>query len=271
MMSIRTRFRDVPVRIRLLFTQIYVVSGSENIQQIWKEPDVHTKAYKAFSIHNMFKMSKDTLEFWNEDNSGHHAQPRPGSNVPAHLRVDYLTHSSILGFLSGDGLQPFARRFMSTLADQLLTKGTIQSEWSNNPDLFGFLQAELLPATIEAMWGKLFCLINPTFVEDFWIFSSVLPELAKGYPRWLAPKPYQARDKCFESIKRWHTVICKHFHETPVAGEGWNEHYGAELVRFRHMAWSKMPRMDADAAATEDLGMIWAYVNQLSSDMCERH
>lgn len=61
---------------------MYVISGSEGIQAAFKEPDLHNKAYKAFSVHNMFKMPKDTLAFWMDDDSGYHSQPHPDSNVP---------------------------------------------------------------------------------------------------------------------------------------------------------------------------------------------
>lgn len=243
---------------------MYVISGSKIIREVWKEPDLHNKAYRALSVHNMFKMPKDTLAFWMEDNSGHHSQPRAGSQVPPHLRVDYLTHSSITKFLTGDGLKPFARRFTVNLTERLSTNSAVGLEWSSVQDLFGFLQAELFPAAVEAMWGKQFFTINPTFVEDFWIFSKVIPGLAKRYPRWLFPKQYQARDKCFASIKRWHAVIRSSNESPKDESDDWNEEYGAELVKFRLMAWSEMPRMGAEGAATKDLGMIWGCVNILS-------
>ena len=197
------------------------------------------------------------------DDSGHHSQPFPNSKLPAHLRVDYLTHSLISSFLIGDGLKPFARRFTSNLAERLSKIESIDTEWSNLPDLFEFIQAELFPATLEAMWGKEFFLINPTFTRDFWAFSKVLSGLAKGYPRWLFPGRYQARNRCFASIKCWHAFIRTRFDHPSVVNLDWNEDYGAELVKSRHMAWSLMPRMNANAAATEDFGMVWAYMQPL--------
>lgn len=259
------------MQVRLLIMDMYVISGPKSVEKIWKEPELHNRAYKALSVHNMFNMPKDTLAFWMYDDSGHNIQPRPGTQIPSHLRVDYMTHSSITRFLAGDGLKPFARRFTSNLIERLSTTKVVNQHWSSHPDLFGFLQTQLFPASLEAMCGKKFLTINPTFVEDFWAFSEVLPTLAKGYPQWLSPKPYRLRDKCFVSLKQWHVALWAHYEESP--GEspgGWSEDYGAEIIRFRHMAWSKMPRMGADGAATEDLGMIWAYVLDLDSRTAEK-
>lgn len=257
----RTRFSGIPIQLRLLFTDIYVLSGPKIVQEVWKEPDLHNKAYKALSVQNMCKMPKDTLAFWMEDNSGHHSQPHPGSQVPHHLRADYHTHSAISKFLTGDALRPFARRYTANLTRRLSANDALSPEWTSLPDLFGFLQAELFPAAVEAMWCKRFFAVNPTFVEDFWEFSKFVPGLAKRYPRWLFPKHYQARDKCFASIKQWHAVIRTYFDNPKDYTNDWNEDYGADLVRYRHIAWSKMPRMGADGTATEDLGMIWACEN----------
>ena len=240
---------------------MYIISGPECIEAVWKEPDLHNKAYKALSVHNMCKMPKETLEFWMEDDSGHHSQPHPDSKIPSHLRIDHLTYSSVTKFLTGDGLKPFATRFTINLTDRLSGHKSIGPEWSNFPDLFAFMQQELFPAAVEAMCGRLLLSMNKNFVHDFWEFNRHLPRLAKGYPRWLSSKPYKARDTCLSSLKQWHEAIWTHFDDSTTGDEEWNQNYGAPIVRYRHEMWSKMPRMNADAAATEDLGMIWAYVD----------
>lgn len=209
-------------------------------------------------------MPKDMLAFWMEDNSGHHLQPYSGTQIPPHLRIDYLTFSSVTNFLAGDGLKPFARRFASNLTEQLLTDNKVGCDWSVLPDLFSFLQGHLFRAAVKGMFGKKFFAVNPTFTEDFWAFSKGLPTLAKGYPRWLYPKVYDARDKCIEAIKQWHAAIQADFDNPKNASKEWNEDCGASIVKFRYKAWSNMPRVGVDGAATEDFGMIWAYVGYIS-------
>ena len=239
---------------------MYIVSGSENIQEIFKAPHLHNKAYKALAVHKMFGMPKDILDLWMEDNSGHQSLPRPDSDMLPHLRLDYLTNSSILRFLNGNGLKPFARRFVSNITKRLSLKKTMYPEWTYIPDLYEFLQGELFPAGLEAMWGTEFLKLNPTFVEDIWTFSKALPGFAKGYPQWLYPRQSRARDACILGIKRWHQAAWAHFSNPNISHSDWDEQYGADIVRFRLEAWSKMPRMNAGGMAAEDLGMVWAYV-----------
>ena len=237
---------------------MFVVSGSENTNALWKESHTHNKAYKALSVHNMFGMPKHTLKFWLSDDSGIGLSPHPDSKVPAHLRIDYLTYSSVTKFLTGPGLRPFVRRFTGNLTNQLQTTDAINYEWTDFSDLSSFVQAEFLTAVIKALFGTYFLQINPNFVLEFWDFHNHVNLLAKGYPRWLFPQPYRLRDKCLESMKKWHIFIKDHL-DDEITGPGhWNPYYGADLVKFRHDAWSKMPSMDTDAKATEDVGMIWA-------------
>lgn len=253
------RFKEVPVCLNLLKMDMYVISGSESINAVWNYAHAHNKAYKALAVHNMFRMPKDTLAFWLADNSGIGLSPHPNSNVLPHLRLDYLTFSTITKLLTGPGLKPLVSRFTINLTEQISRNTAITSEWTESADLFPLIQDELLTGMLNALCGPYLLKINPTFVHDFWAFHRRLPALAKGYPRWLFPTPYRLRDKCIESIKRWHTFIRPHFDDDEISSPGhWNPYYGADVIRFRHEAWSKMPRMNADAAATEDLGMIWA-------------
>lgn len=237
---------------------MYVISGPENIKTLFKQPDIHTKMYRALSFITMCRMPKDALAFWMSDDSGMFVQPHPDSHVPAHLRVDYLTHHVVAKLLTGVGLKPLCDRFTRNLSQRLFANASLGVEWVVLPDLFAFMQTELFPAAVEAMWGTRIFSVNPDFCQDIWKFSRGLPYLAKGYPRWLVPSAYKTRDNCLESVKRWHRATSSSL-ETPARGmEQWNPEYGTEFVKFRHHMWSQMPRMNADAMASEDLGMIWA-------------
>ena len=246
--------------VKLFVADIYLISGSDNVQAVWKEPNMHTRAYKSNAIANINKMPKDTLAFWMWDDSGHHAQPHPESNVPPHLRIDYLHFSSVEKFLVGEGLKPFADRFTTGLTHRLLARQRqFGSAWSHVPDLFTVMQDELFPAAAQAMCGTRLFEINKNFTRDFWAFNKAIPLLAKGYPRWLIPSAYRARDTAIETILKWHRAIAPNFiTEATGSMTDWNPEYGAEFVKFRHVAWSKMPRMGPGGAATEDLGIIWA-------------
>lgn len=168
---------------KLLVTDMYVIPGPEKIMALWKEPDLHTKIYRSLSFATMCKMLKDALAFWMLDDSGMLARPHPESNVPAHLRVDYMTHESVRKLLTEVGLKTSCDRFTRTLSQRLLAKASVASEWVDYPDLFQFFQDELFVAAVEAMWGTMIFSLNPDFLQDMWAYSRDLLYLAKGYPR----------------------------------------------------------------------------------------
>ena len=237
---------------------IYVVSGPENIRTLFRQPGLHSKVYRALAVKTILKMPKDALAFWMSDTSGMLAQPLPDSHVPPHLRVDYMNHKSVAKLLTGVGFKPLCDRFTQKLSQRLLATASVGIEWVDHPDLFAFMQTELLTPAMEALWGTRVFSMNPDFEQDIWQFMKRVPYLAKGYPRWLAPSAYEARDKCLDSVKHWHSSISASL-ETPARSmDQWNPEYGTEFVKYRHCTWSHMPRMNADAVASEDLGMMWA-------------
>ena len=253
-----TQFRNVPVQLKLLIRDIYVVSGPELIQALFKEPSLHTKAYRSLSIINILGIPRHAIDWWIQDDSGHHAQPHPESKIPAHLRIEYLHTALSLRFLTGRSLASFSLRFTTTLRDGLQSYASTNSDWRECPDLFAFMQAHLFPPAVEAMCGTKLLAINPDFVREYWAFNKNLPLLAKGYPRWLYPFAYSARDKCLQSIKKWHKTVSSALQAPVIDPKEWVPEYGAEFIKSRHEIWSKMPFMDANAMAGEDLGMIWA-------------
>ena len=248
----------MPIHLRLLFIDFYIISGPESIKALWKEPDLHTRVYKSLSVMNMFKMPKKTLAFWMWEDSGIGSSPHPQSTVPAHLRVEYMTYLSIHKFLTGSGLKPFADRFIENVISQLSRKTNLIDDWLVVDDLWEIVRVEFFTASLRAMCGDYLLKLSPSFVEDYWNFNRELYVLAKGYPRWLKPDAYRFRDTCIDSVKKWHAFIQPYLRDERLIDSTWNPYYGAELVKYRHIAWSKMPAMDADAAATEDLGLIWA-------------
>ena len=239
---------------------MYIITGSQNVNAVWKEQSLHNKAYKRLSVQNMFRMPKETLSFWLADDSGINLHPHPESNVLPHHRIDYLEHTSVAKLLTGPGLKPFEERFVKNLMGQLLANTSVNVGWTQFPDLFSFLREELTRAGLIAMCGSYLLSINPSFVQDFWDFDRDLPVLAKQYPRWLFPGPYRSRDICLEAMKQWHKFIMVHFDHPDIGDEPWSQYYGVEMVRFRHKMWSGMPCINADSAASMDLGIIWACV-----------
>lgn len=246
------------MRLNLLVTDFYVISGAGSINYVLRESELHTRSYQSLAYQTIVNLPKGALILKLSDDSGINVSPHPASSIPSHLRIDYLHYSSVHKFLSGPGLKPFADRFTTNLLAQLSKRTDLGTDWTHLPDLFSLLRDEFLTASLQAMCGEYLLRSQPNFVQDYWRFHTALYTLAKGYPRWLKPRAYRQRDKCVQSLKAWHELIRPYFDDTTLEQQDWNPYYGAGLVKFRHTAWSKMDCMGPDAAASEDLGLIWA-------------
>lgn len=152
-----------------------------------------------------------------------------------------------------------ADRYMDILAKQL-RQLDVDQEWVEMPDLYRFLQMHVARASIEAMCGEYILRLNPTLVEDFWAFDQSVGTLLKGLPRWMCPREYAARDKLLASVKKWHAFAHQHSDCTKTEPEDpdWDPYFGHKLVKERQKYSLKMAAMDADACASEDMGLIFA-------------
>lgn len=256
----RKRFGNtVPVRLQLGVADMTLLSGSDNILSIWKQSQkLTTKGYRVLFANNMFGFPESASSFYMADNSGLGISPHPDSNIPPDHRIDYLTHSSVARFLTGTGLRPLSQRFMENLAAQL-SNNRIGHDWESLSDLYSIFRTDVLRAALKAAFGTYILFLTPDFCQDFWAFEEGLPLLAKGFPRWLTPAPYKARDKCLENIRRWHQFTKEVSHNAKAINvDDWDPYFGAGVMRYRQKLYSKMEPMDAGGVASEDLGLIWA-------------
>lgn len=237
---------------------LYLITGNAHIVSLFSQSQIMTnKIYRALAVSNMFGMPAKAQDFLAADDSGLNSKPHPTSNVKPEHRIDYLTHAAILRFLSGPGLKPLVSRFKEMIMGQFASQD-IFSEWVEMPDLYSFLKVQIFNASVEAMCGSHILLLNPTFCEDFWKFDAGLSNLAKGYPWWLIPSAYQARNRCLAHVKKWHLFLRENSsREESEDYDSFDPKLGAGLMRYRQKMWSKMEAIDAGAMASEDLGMLW--------------
>ena len=249
----------MPVGVRLLTRNIYLLQGVENIKTLWKQSSVSTSVtIHSFCLTYFFGMPKKAVNTYLLDDSGSCYQPHPGSNVKPENRVDYLTNQSLLRFLSGPGLSPFLQRFTVILTKRL-NDLEIGDRWVERPDFLEFFQHEMTPVVIEAMCGPVLLSQSPSFARDFWEYNLWLPALSKGLPRFLIPDAYKIRDKLLDNIKEWHAYARKHSDRTNFDDVGDADPYwGCEFIRARQQMFLRMDNFDYDALASSDFGAIWA-------------
>ena len=235
------------------------LSGPDNLLSIWKQSQkLTTKGYRVLLANNMFGFPKSASAFYMADNSGLGISPHPDSNIPPEHRIDYLTHSSVARFLTGTGLMPLSQRFMKNLAEQL-SSHRVGHDWESLSDLYSIFQTDVFRAAIKAAFGTYILFLTPEFCQDFWTYDKEMPLLAKGFPQWLTPAPYKARDKCLENIKKWHRfTMGVPYNAKAITVDDWDPYFGAGVMRYRQELYSKMEAMGPDGIASEDLGLVWA-------------
>lgn len=215
----------------------------------------------VYALRNLLGTPKHIIPFYLADNSGIGTLSRPESSVRPEHRIIYLQHHAAHIYLSGLSLAEMNQRYLSTLGRNLSAR-SIGEEWIELPDLYEFLQHEVFRAAVEAMCGSFVLSLNPTLVEDFWNYDASIPSLVKGYPRWLAFNAHKARDKMLKSVKRWHG-FANQFADCTKTGPNdpeWDPCWGSKLVKARQSYCLATGVMDADAIASEDLGLMFAYV-----------
>ncbi len=241
---------------------MYLVSGANHYMMLFNNKAsrcTNTKGAVLLALENMFGTPSDVIPFYAADNSGVNSTPLPGSRVQPEHRITYLQVKAAHKHLSGTGLAQMTEFFLNVLKRRF-SELQVRSEWVDLPDLYSFLQDEVFRAAVESLCGPHLLSQSPTFVEDFWQFVTDVPTLIKGLPRWMSPAPYRTRQRLLDAVKKWHQYASEHsnFSKTGPNDPEWEPYFGSKLVRARQEYSSKMPWMNKDALAAEDLGLIFA-------------
>ena len=192
------------------------------------------------------------------DDSGRGPRSHPLSNVKAENRIWFHTRDSAATYLSGPHLKSLASRFQYHFRSRM-EELSLPDGWSLNTDLYTFVYNVMFPTQIEVLFGTTFLTLNPNFASDFREFHRGLSYLLRGYPRWMVPKAWDARERCLTSIKKWHVYVQEQQpEETTLCHEDRILRYGSRFISVRREMHSKMKALDADDIASSELGVIWA-------------
>ena len=247
----------IPIRLKLFNTEINFVTGADNIIAVWRSKVLEAREVTSFSLRYFFNTPKAAMKIYRTDDSGINLQPHPSSNVPFQDRYYFHTRKDTVGFFNGPGLKHIASRFQELLRKQV-SQLEVQHNWVEFMDLYSFIQDLLTAPAIEAMCGPTLLDQSPMFVEDFWRLDKDILSFFKGCPRWLAPRAWKNREKLLASLKNWHAYARENFDESCVEADGHDRFYGSPLMRSRQNYLPKIDSLDADALASQDLGLIWA-------------
>lgn len=245
------------VGLQFFTTRINFVTGSENITTLWRFKELDAKAVVCFSLKNFFSTPKNSMKVYAGDSSGVSPKPHGESNIATKDRYYYQNRKAILGFFNGPGLTSMGNRFSALLTKEI-SRIDVSHEWTDHDDLHRFILNLLIGPAVEALCGPVLLKQNPTFGDELWRMNHDVYYFLKGYPRWFASRAYSNRDKLLRSVKGWHSFARDNFHDSCIESDGHDPHYGSALMRARQDYLSQIDYLDADALASQDLGLIWA-------------
>ena len=239
---------------------MFIVTNAENIKALWKKFDIVAgSAIQTFCLRFLFAMPKEAIERYISNNSSISTKSHPKSNIAPHNRVDHLTHLSLIKFLSGDGLTKFYKRWQVEFERRLDQFG-VQDEWMKMSDLMTFWDETFAVAVLEAYTEPLLQCINPDFMHDLRTYDSFIPDLSRGFPRWMNLKAYAARGKVLTSILQWHAIARGLFKKSTVdEAEDTDPYWGSFFIRDRQRIFNAVDGFDHRAHAASNVRFIWAY------------
>ncbi|CAH0054607.1 unnamed protein product [Clonostachys solani] len=246
------------VHIRSLFHDIYIIQGDKSIVSLFSKNALSSGPVNRTLMVNVFGLPKTAAETYSKDDSGEHRRPIPGSKVPDHNRVAFLTSTSRHRFFLGRGYYSLLRRLhFSTI--KRLSSLDVGCTWSAVPDLFDIFRIHLTAASIDSFTGPTLMERNPSFANDISAIKENLLPLMLGLPRFLMLGAYQARDRALEAVLDWHAWARQNSKPESVDADE-NEHFwGCDSFREKQTTLLEMDGFDDPRAlASEDLFFLWS-------------
>ena len=246
------------LKLSIIGQKINVVTGAENIKQVWRAKMLDSRPAALLMLRLLLQgRSSGSLDYWVKDNSGAGPKPHPGSNVAGDSRIYHPTWKASHLFLTIKNSE-YAARHIQTNFKGIMENICPDQNAVTIPDLRTFFQTHVSAAVMNLMCGQSFLDLNPDFLDRFWEFDDGFPLFLYGLTQVVAPKALKARDACVEGIERWHSYAAANFDEASITEDGFDPYWGSRLFRGRQEMWKSMDRMDANAKACEDFGIIWA-------------
>jgi hypothetical protein len=181
----RDRFGPhVPFRLVLGPPRMYIISGAELVAALFKATkETSGNEDTIIAMEYGFGAPKKSVEFYEAGDSGMLPNPIPDCKTKPVDRISHITHKMITTFLSGPNLTPITTRFQESLTKKVSEPGVIGYEWVDIPDLYAFLQVQVLEAAVRANMGEYISPLNLTFAQDFWEYDRDMRGLFMRTPR----------------------------------------------------------------------------------------
>ncbi|KAL9596990.1 MAG: hypothetical protein Q9179_004425 [Wetmoreana sp. 5 TL-2023] len=224
---------------------VYVVSGADYLKAVWKDSKGMLSCDGLnVALRNMFNTPRKDMAFIKSDRSGISLDPHPQSSTEPENRVFHHAFKATANFLTGIHLNATAQNFQAAL-QRRIENVPVQQDWVEMDDLLGFLRPLIACSTVEAICGPTFLRRFPDFVENFYEFNGKVHKLLYGWPGFLMPRVWRARERCIAILQQWRATTS----EQDFDGNG--------MMLRRWSFFSKMQGMSDYGVACQDLGILW--------------
>ncbi|KAK8178166.1 cytochrome P450, partial [Phyllosticta citrichinensis] len=237
-----------------------LIQGVENIKKVLKQSSSSSSSSTfIFVLRKFFAMPAKASNIYVVDDSGIAPQPNETSTIEPHNRINFITHRGLAKLLTGPGLGPLVQRFEQNLSNCILELN-VNEQWTAVDDLLQWFKIDVTNACLDTMGGPILLSVDPEFAQNFWGYSSCLPWMSKGLPRFMNPRAHALRDSLFASVKEWHRIARESWTESDVSADGETDRvWGCKFFRERHQEMLQVDNYDHDAIAAQDFAALWDF------------
>ncbi|KAH8664724.1 cytochrome P450 [Xylariales sp. PMI_506] len=266
--SLKKRFGLKPVKLMLAGRQMtYVPHGDKLITWMLDAKELDSGPLAAKHRRDTFNFPKLDDDICSQDDSGFQVKPRVNSTVDPNKRISYEGHLIKHTMLNGKGMATFLEKTTEFLVQSLQSKRQEYSSWHELPDLSEFVRAQMFEATMRALCGNRIFEVTPNLLHDFWEFDLRMPDMFRGFPRWMAPKSHAARTKMVTNLRTWHhdPVTAETYAlyvSNPESIPDWDPIVGHRLM-VTHYKLHVDYGLSLDGRIAGQLGLIWGAMTNL--------
>lgn len=249
----------------------YFISSPRTVQAVFRASKAQTMDPLVLKVfRNFFALPATDARLLEADTSGHGTLPFPGSNVPDEKRIWKAVYDGQTKSLHGaEQLEIlssiFLREFLSSLSS--LT-GEVEDGGEDGKEvlLFQTFRDKMSTASGHAILGTNLFTSNPSIdiTADFWHSFSSFLSFFVGFPRFLIPQAWDARERvksaCMEHLKR----LEERYDDIQREDAEWDPDLGTKINRLRDKANRDMG-VSIEGRGSLILGFMMGYVCESSS------
>jgi hypothetical protein len=234
------------VKVRLASNHAYIISGSKNVQSIFRSAKNLSFDVEFFQIlQRVYGLPKAdaALLCGNSPAECKRTVHRLEKLYAAHLANSRAT-SSLIG------------HFLETYTEELDTFEN--NEWTE-VELNAFLRQAMSKAAISALVGPSIFEKSPSFAEDYWQFDAGFKSLLYGMPTLLCRKETLARDRVLGKMKSFVTGAWNgaDWKDEQKIDADWEPGFGSRMVRELEKFLHELG-ISVDGRASMELSLIFA-------------